>query len=294
MKADEVMPDRDLAGKTAIVTGASRGLGLAIAEAMGRAGANLLLVARSAEALAGARERALTAGALQANILAADLQNSSAPEAILAEAHRIWSRLDILINNAAIIGPIGNLWDNNWDEWRNAISINLLAPVALCRLAVPWMAQIGGGVIVNISGGGATRPRPRFSAYATAKAALVRFSETLAEETAPQNIRVNCVAPGAMNTAMLDAVLRSAPEAAGAEYAQAEKQARDGGAPPELAAELCVFLASGRSAGITGKLISAMWDPWRHLARYLEDLRDSDIYTIRRIVPEDRGKRWGE
>src|SRR5947209_3898902 len=160
MKADEVMPDRDLAGKTAIVTGASRGLGLAIAEAMGRAGANLLLVARSAEALAGARERALTAGALQANILAADLQNSSAPEAILAEAHRIWSRLDILINNAAIIGPIGNLWDNDWDAWQTTIGVNLLAPAALCRFAVPWMAQTGGGAIVNISGGGATRPRP--------------------------------------------------------------------------------------------------------------------------------------
>lgn len=286
------MPDRDLAGKKAIVTGASRGLGLAIAEAMGRAGASLLLVARSAEALAAARERALAAGALEASVFAADLQEDSAPEAILAEARRIWPRLDVLVNNAAMVGPIGTFWENDWDHWQDAIRVNLLGPVALCRVAVAWMAQTGGGAVVNISGGGATKPRPRFSAYATAKAALVRFSETLAEETAAQNIRVNCVAPGAMNTAMLQVVLRSSPEAAGAEYAQAEKQARAGGTPPELAAALCVFLASDRSMGITGKLISAVWDPWRSLAMHVEDLRNSDIYTIRRIVPADRGKNW--
>ena len=278
------MPDLDLAGKNAIVTGASRGLGLAIAEALGRAGANLLLVARSAEALA--------AAAPDAHIFPADLEHDSAPEAILTEACRLWPRLDILINNAAIVGPIGKLWENDWDQWRSTIAVNLLAPVALCRLAVPWMAQTGGGAIINLSGGGATKARPHFSAYGTAKAALVRFSETLAEEAAAHHIRVNCVAPGAMNTAMLDAVLRSSPEAAGAEYAQAQKQAREGGAPPEVAAELCVFLASNRSDGITGKLISAMWDPWRKLTDRAGDLRDSDIYTLRRIVPEDRNKQW--
>jgi NAD(P)-dependent dehydrogenase (short-subunit alcohol dehydrogenase family) len=288
------MPDAELAGKNAIVTGASRGLGLAIAEALGRAGANLLLVARSSEALVETRRQALAAGAPEAHIFPADLEHDSAPEAILAEARRVWPRLDILVNNAAIVGPIGKLWENDWDQWRCTIAVNLLAPVALCRLAVPWMVQTGGGTIINLSGGGATKARPHFSAYGTAKAALVRFSETLAEEAAAHHIRVNCVAPGAMNTAMLAAVLHSSPEAAGAEYAQAQKQAREGGAAPELAAELCVFLASGRSAGITGKLISAVWDPWRKLTAHAGDLRNSDIYTLRRIVPADRGKNWHE
>jgi len=288
------MTDRDLAGKNAIITGASRGLGLAIAEAMGRAGASLLLISRSSDALAEARKRALAAGASEASVFAADLQDESAPEAILAEAHRIWSRLDILINNAAIIGPIGKLWENDWTEWQNTIRVNLLAPAALCRLAVPWIAQNRRGAIVNISGGGATKARPHFSAYGTTKAAIVRFSETLAEEAAAQGIRVNCVAPGAMNTAMLEAVLRSSPDAAGAEYTQAEKQALQGGTPPDLAASLCVYLASDRSAGITGKLISAVWDPWRDFDAHIEDLRNSDIYTVRRIVPTDRGKDWGK
>jgi 3-oxoacyl-[acyl-carrier protein] reductase len=287
------MPDPDLAGKNVIITGASRGLGLAIAEAFARAGANLLLIARSAEALAEARNRALAAGAPEAHILAADLEQNSAPDAILSEAHRIWPRLDILVNNAAIVGPIGTLWENDWDEWRSTIHINLLAPVALCRLAVPWMAQTGGGAIINLSGGGATKARPHFSAYGTAKAGLVRFSETLAEEAATHRIRVNCIAPGAMNTAMLDAVLQQGPEAAGAEYAQAKKQAREGGAPPDMAADLCVFLASEKAMDINGKLISAVWDPWRTLLQRLDDLRTTDIYTIRRIVPADRGKNWG-
>jgi NAD(P)-dependent dehydrogenase (short-subunit alcohol dehydrogenase family) len=285
------MPEKELAGRNAIVTGASRGLGLAIAEAMARAGANLLLIARSEASLAAVRERAL-ACSIQVSVFSADLQDRAAPEAIFAEARRIWPRLDILVNNAAILGPIGNLWENDWDQWQNALTVDLAAPAALCRLAAAWMRKTGGGAIVNLSGGGATKSRPRFSAYATAKAALVRFSETLAEEAAADGIRVNCIAPGAMNTAMLEAVLGAGPESAGAEYAQAEKQVREGGASPELAASLCVFLASEKAAGITGRLISAVWDPWRDLDRRAEDLKASDIYTLRRIVPEDRGKKW--
>src|SRR5262249_11790898 len=189
-----LMPDRDLAGKHAIVTGASRGLGLAIAEAFACAGANLLLIGRSVAALTDGRDRALDAGAPEVHIFPADLEQNAVPEAILVEARRIWPRLDVLVNNAAIVGPIGKLWDNDWDAWQSPIHVNLLAPVALCRLATSWMAQTGGGAIINLSGGGATKARPHFSAYGTAKAALVRFSETLAEEAAPMNIRVNCVA----------------------------------------------------------------------------------------------------
>jgi NAD(P)-dependent dehydrogenase (short-subunit alcohol dehydrogenase family) len=279
----------DLAGRNAIVTGASRGLGLAIAEAMGRAGAAMLLVARSAEALSAARERALAAGAPRVDVLTADLQDPAAAEAIVSEARRLWQRIDILVNNAAIAGPIGNLWENDWAEWRDSMAVNLLAPVALCRLAVAWMRQTGGGAIVNLSGGGATSPRARFSAYGTAKAALVRFSETLAVEAAADGIRVNCIAPGVMKTAMLEEVLSKGPEVLGPEYAVVEKQVREGGTPPERAASLCVYLASSKSEGLTGKLISAVWDPWQSLN--VEELRGSDIYTLRRIVPEDRGKK---
>jgi 3-oxoacyl-[acyl-carrier protein] reductase len=264
-----------LQGDKAIVTGGSRGLGMAVAEAMRREGADLLLVARSEAALRQVADR------LESHTFAADLRDPAAPQAILAEARRLWPRVDILVNNAGIAGPIGPLADNDWTAWRETIQVNLLAPAELCKLSIAWMRETGGGRIVNLSGGGATGPRPEVSAYATAKCALVRFSETVAAEVADLGIRVNCVAPGVMNTVMLQEVLR-----AGVKGVPTPSD-------PKVAAELIVYLASAESAGISGKLISAVWDPWRSLHEHVADLQNSDIYTLRRIVPEDRGKGWG-
>jgi NAD(P)-dependent dehydrogenase (short-subunit alcohol dehydrogenase family) len=134
---------------------------------------------------------------------------------------------------------------------------------------------------------------PFFSAYAASKAAVVRFGETLAEELREFGVDVNCVAPGAMNTKFLDEALEAGPEKIGrAAYEQAVKQKKNGGVPPERAAALCAFLASAASDGITGKLISAVWDPWEKLAKHKKELASTDIYTLRRIVPQDRGKSW--
>jgi NAD(P)-dependent dehydrogenase (short-subunit alcohol dehydrogenase family) len=284
----------DFQHRNVLITGASRGLGLSIAEAFWKHGANLLLVARTAEALdaasAGFRRQARTGQ--QVHCLPCDLSAASTAEWIVAQARSLWGRLDVLVNNAAILGPIGCLWENPWDEWEAAIRVNLLTPAALCRAAIPWMREQG-GAIVNISGGGATGPRPFFSAYGTAKAGLVRLSETLARETAGSGIRVNCVAPGAMNTQMNTAVLQAGAALSGAgEFERAQRQAESGGTPPNLAAELTVFLASPAASEITGRLISAVWDPWKSLPSHARDLESSDIYTLRRIVPEDRGKTW--
>ena len=230
----------------------------------------------------------------QVHVAVADLRTADAVLTIIGEARRKWDKIDVLINNAAVLGPIGKAWENPWEDWQTAIRVNLFSAVELCRACIPWMAGRRQGKIINLSGGGATGPRPHFSAYATAKASLVRFSEILAEEVRDLNIQVNCVAPGPMNTEMLQAVLRAGPESAGeAEYAKAVEQAHRGGASPQRAADLCAFLASPASDGITGKLISAVWDPWESLPDHLDELRDSDIYTLRRIVPKDRGKDWG-
>jgi NAD(P)-dependent dehydrogenase (short-subunit alcohol dehydrogenase family) len=156
------------------------------------------------------------------------------------------------------------------------------------------MIESGGGSIINLSGGGASGPRPNFSAYATAKSGLVRFSETLAQELLTYNISVNCIAPGAMSTTMLDEVARAGAEASGAsEYNQAVKIRREGGASLQNVADLCLFLTSPAARGITGKLISAAWDPWPTLLQHCAELAGSDVYTLRRIVPQDRGLAWG-
>jgi 3-oxoacyl-[acyl-carrier protein] reductase len=285
-----------LTEKNVILTGASRGFGSHIARAMWRNGANLLLVARSGNALEslakGLHESSMPSQ--QVHTVIADLKSPGAVDTIMGEALKAWKKLDVLINNAGIQGPIGCAWENDWEEWQEAIRVNLLAPVALCRASVPWMKDGGGGKIINLSGGGATGPRPYFSAYAVAKTGIVRFTEILAHEVREMNIQVNSIAPGALNTDMLQAVLNAGPEKAGQrEYAQALKEAASGGADPSRPAELCVFLASSESGSITGKLISAAWDPWEELPLKMPDLAETDIYTLRRIVPKDRGKDWG-
>jgi NAD(P)-dependent dehydrogenase (short-subunit alcohol dehydrogenase family) len=274
----------------ALITGASRGLGRSIAKEFARHGASLALVARNAAALEDAAAEFAAAGAANIEVIPGDLSIPETPAAIVEQLRGRWDRLDALVNNAATAGAIGPVWDNDWSEWTATLQVNLLAPVALCRLCVPWMPR--GAAIVNLSGGGATSPRANFSAYGTAKAALVRFTETLALETAGRGIRANAISPGILNTEMVDAVLRAGPDKAGSDYEKVLEVKRKGGESPEKAAALAYFLASPESEGITGRLISAVWDPWQSLAERADELRESDIYTLRRIVPEDRGKQW--
>jgi NAD(P)-dependent dehydrogenase (short-subunit alcohol dehydrogenase family) len=202
--------------------------------------------------------------------------------------------VQILVNNAGIYGPLGRIEDIEWSDWVRAIEINLLGSVLMVRAILPQFRANHYGKIIQLSGGGATNPLPRISAYAASKAAIVRFAETLAEEGREDHIDVNSIAPGPLNTRLLDEVLEAGPERVGESfYARAVKQKEDGGAPVERSAALAVFLASAASDGITGKLLSALWDPWEKLTSHRDEM-NSDIYTLRRIVPKDRGLPWGE
>ncbi|HMG21375.1 MAG TPA: SDR family oxidoreductase, partial [Kofleriaceae bacterium] len=216
-----------------------------------------------------------------------------AVDALVRAALAELPELDILVNSAGIYGPKGPIEDNDWAAWVQAIEVDLFGAVLLCRAIVPHLKRRGRGKIIQLSGGGATAPLPRLSAYATAKAAVVRFAETLAHEVAADHIDVNCIAPGALNTRMLDEILAAGPDAVGAEfYQRSVTQKQTGGAGLDAGAALAVFLASAASDGITGRLISAVWDPWRELAARRDELAASDIYTLRRIVPRDRGVDW--
>lgn len=284
-----------LEGRGIVVTGASRGLGRAIAEACLAAGADLCLAARDAvlleEVRASLASRARSGQAVLA--VPADVSRPGDVEQLARRALDALPRLTGLVNNAGVSGPVGPLEGNEWDAWVRTIEVNLLGTVLCCRAFLPRFREQAYGKIVNLSGGGATAPMPRRTAYAASKAAVVRFTESLAVDAAAERVDVNAVAPGALNTRMLDEILEAGPAKAGeADHARALRQKADGGASPERAADLCVFLLSELSDGLSGRLISAVWDPWESLAERREALGGSDVFTLRRITPRDRGLEW--
>ena len=284
-----------LAGRAAIVTGGSHGLGLEIASAYVAAGARVLVCARDADALARARSKleSLARDRTSVATITADVAEPDAVEGLVGHAIERFSRVHVLVNNAGIYGPKGLTEDVSWDEWEHAVRVNLFGSVLCSRAVLPHFRENGYGKIIQLSGGGATSPLPRLSAYAASKAAVVRFAETLAEELRGTGIDVNAVAPGALNTRLLDEVLEAGPGRVGTSfYGRAVEQRASGGTPLDEAARLAVFLGSGASDGITGKLISAPWDPWEELPSHTDDLESTDVYTLRRIVPTDRGLSW--
>jgi 3-oxoacyl-[acyl-carrier protein] reductase len=225
-----------------------------------------------------------------------DLADCCQVDAVADAVLKDFGAVDVLVNNASVQGPIGSLETADWAAWRRVFDVNLFAAARLCQRLIPSLRSrrpgSGRGKIINLSGGGATGPRPDFSAYALTKAAVVRLTETLAEELREQNVDVNAVAPGPMNTRMLEEVIAAGPAAAPREYHAAVARSQSGGMPPEKAAELIVWLASPDADGITGRLISAIWDDWRALAARREQLAATDVYTLRRIIPQDRGLDW--
>lgn len=287
----------DLKGRAALITGANQGFGLAVASAYVQAGAHVMICARDAGKLEQARNMIAGLASPGQTVIAAqaDVSDPDDVEKLVAKALSSFPRLHVLVNNAGVYGPKGAIEDVDWKAWARAIEINLLGSVMMARAVIPHFKKHAYGKIVQLSGGGATNPLPRISAYAASKAAIVRFAETLAEEVRDHHIDVNSIAPGALNTRLLDEILEAGPEKVGKDfYDRSLKQQANGGAPLEKGSALAVFLASSASDGITGKLLSALWDPWEELPDHLEELRTTDIYTLRRIVPKDRGKGWGD
>jgi NAD(P)-dependent dehydrogenase (short-subunit alcohol dehydrogenase family) len=287
---------RPLEGRNTIITGANQGLGLAIAKAYVEAGASVLMCARDAGRLESARAEVerLASHGQRVLAVAADVSSEDRVAGLASLALSTFTQVHALVNNAGVYGPLGPIEEVDWRAWVEAVEINLFGSILMCRALLPHFKARRYGKIVQLSGGGATAPLPRMSAYAASKAAIIRFAETLAEEVRGDGIDVNAIAPGALNTRMLDEVLAGGPERVGkAFYERSIKQKEQGGAPLERGASLAVFLGSAASDGITAKLLSALWDPWEALPEHLDDLRRTDVYTLRRIVPGDRGLGWG-
>jgi len=282
----------ELRDRSAIITGASQGLGRAIALRYVRDGASVLLLARGEEMLREVETelRALCVSGQRVLARKLDVSEPQGCADAVAFARAQLPNPCVLVNNAGIYGPIGPLEEVDLEEWVQALQVNLFGTVHMCRAFIPVVRSRRYGKIINLSGGGATQPLPRFSAYAAAKAAVVRLTETLAHELRDVRVDVNAIAPGALNTRLLDQVLVAGPEKAGKDfYERSVRQRDEGGAPLEKGADLAAFLASAASDGITGRLISAVWDDWQRVPQWREQLAKSDVFTLRRITPEDRG-----
>jgi NAD(P)-dependent dehydrogenase (short-subunit alcohol dehydrogenase family) len=261
-----------LTGQVALITGGGRGIGRAIAEGVSAAGAAVAVLARSKDELLETVGRIEQAGG-RALAIVADVTNRQAVQCAVEQTERELGPIDLLVNNAAVVTPIGPAWVVDPVEWWRAIEINLRGPFLCAQAIVPGMIARRSGRIVNIVAVAANRPSPFTSSYGSSKAALVRFTDTLAAEVREHGISVFALRPGTVQTTMQD-------QLAASPYRQPS------GPPPvhvpaERAAEATVFLASGRADALTGRFIDIVRDDLTALVQRTDQIVRDDLMALR-------------
>jgi NAD(P)-dependent dehydrogenase (short-subunit alcohol dehydrogenase family) len=276
----------DLGGRMALVTGAGRGIGRATALALASAGAEVAICARTPEELRDAAAEIRRTTSRNALARVTDVTDASAVDALFVEVRERWGVLDVVVNNAAMLGPVGRLVDVSADDWVTALAANVGSVAMVSRASIPLMTR--GGSIVNLSGGGIGGPgvQERVSAYTASKGAVAVLTEVLAGELAPQGIRVNAVAPGAMATRFTEPILAAGPQRAGEGGYQTTLRQRAAPSSIDDFLRLMVWLASDRSAWLSGRLLSARWDSIDKLERLRQTVPGSSLLTLRRIDGE--------
>jgi 3-oxoacyl-[acyl-carrier protein] reductase len=284
--------DISLDGVCVLVTGGSMGIGLAAAKACLLAGARVGICARDKDML-NASVNCLREQGLNSVIgIRGDVTEHADLDRILDGVEGHFGPLNAVIHAAAILGPIGPIVDTDPSTWLETLRVNLYGSFLVLQTTAARMAQHGGGRVVLFAGGGAGGPFPNYSSYACSKVAVVRLTEIAAIEFAPLNIEVNCVAPGFVITRMHDQTL-AAGEAAGVAYLKrTQDEIAKGGVPASVGARAAVFLISPAALGITGKFVAAQYDGFEEWPNRLEELTPGDLFTLRRIIPRDRGMEW--
>lgn len=270
-------------GRVAVITGGGRGIGRLLAVRFAALGATVAVVARTLEDVQATARTAQEAGG-RAAAFQADVSEPGEIARVVERVADAYGRLDILITAAGVYGPIGPVLEVDLDAWEETIRINLLGTFYAIRAVLPVMVAQRSGKIIALSGGGAVSPRPRFSAYASSKAAVVRLIETVAAEVEEYGIDVNTMAPGPVPTRLHREVIRQAAGAGETEVRKAREIMDGGPGQVERVVGLVRFLAGPQSDGLTGRLISAVWDEWDTFPERLADIRRSELYTMRRVI----------
>jgi 3-oxoacyl-[acyl-carrier protein] reductase len=272
-----------LRDRTAIITGAGRGIGKRLAIAFAAEGAKVGLVSRTLPELHLAQMEITHAGGVSM-VAPADVGDLRQVEDAVDAVRRRFGAIDILVNAAGIQGPIGPTAETDAARWAEVVKVNLVGVYHCCRAVLPEMIARRSGKIINISGGGGAYSRPNFSGYAASKAGLIRFTETLADEVAEHNVQVNAIAPGATYTHMTDQVLEAGERAGQKAIEEARSVRITGGVPPDKQISLALFLVSPRSNHITGKFLHVN-DDWQKLERATVT---PEQYTLRRVTKADK------
>jgi len=267
-----------------VLTGSSSGIGRALAHHLLGQGHRIWGLARSDQS-------DLVAAQPNFRFSRVDVADYVTVEKVAADVSTAWSHVDALIACAGLQGEIGRTLDSDPTRWAATIRSNLEGTFNTLRAFAPLMPKAPRRMkIICFSGGGATKARAYFSAYGVAKTGIVRLVETIAEEEQDRPLDINAIAPGAINTRLTDEVLALGPVIVGEqEYTAAQKQKLAGGASLEKVFSLVDWLISSTSDGVSGRLLSAPWDPWASLAAHRDELSKSDVYTLRRILPGERG-----
>jgi NAD(P)-dependent dehydrogenase (short-subunit alcohol dehydrogenase family) len=262
-----------------VLTGSSSGIGQFLADTLAGKGHEVCRLARSPQ----------TGFSFQC-----DVSDWNAVENCAKKISAKWEKVDALICCAGIQEPIGPAMEIDPFAWRKNLAVNLDGTFFAIRALYPLLKKSSTRAkVICFSGGGATSPRPNFAAYGVAKTGVVRLVEMLASEWQSHPPDINAIAPGAIFTKMTEEVLARGEKLAGQkEFDSAAKMSHDNSEKLQKVLGLVEFLLSEKSDGISGKLVSAPWDPWQNLSALRDELMKSDIYTLRRIVPEDRGKKW--
>jgi NAD(P)-dependent dehydrogenase (short-subunit alcohol dehydrogenase family) len=281
-----------LDGEIALVTGAGRGIGRAIAEAYATAGASVALLARSTDQVESAAD-AINSGGGRAVAIAGDVTSPSDVERAVALTGERFGPVSVLVSNAGITGPFAPIWDADPDEWWRTQDVHVHGAFLCTRAVYPGMVARGGGRIIIISSRAAERGGANLSAYQIAKAGQLRFAEALAAEGAAAGIRAFAVHPGFVDTRFADEPLQRADAQKYAPDFVARlrhmKQDPSSGTPISLVANLCVFLASGRGDDLSGRYLRVE-DDWEQIARSAEVVKRDDLYTLRlRTLQEPAG-----
>jgi 3-oxoacyl-[acyl-carrier protein] reductase len=270
-----------LDGKRILVTGATGAIGRSVCLRLSRAGAQLAMVGRRADAL----ERLCdTLGPGNHRRVLLDVRDETAWRRAAGSILADGATLHGVVAAAATVTPIGPVGSWSVADARATVDTNVFG-VLLAVVSFLEALEAGHGSVVVLSGGGATAPMPRYDAYAASKAAVVRLCENLSADLHERGVRLNAVAPGFVMSDMHQRTLEAGPELAGAAYYGRTAAAVEGhGAdPPELAAELIEYLLCDEARLISGKLISARWDPWKDAGFRAKLAADPDFATLRRI-----------